>query len=1786
MKFNIRILAGAVAIFFMANLQANVIIEKPFDNNKLKKLAVVDGYGYKYANLTFLQKYIIETLNAWLKNDKKLSYKFAVPVFVGIPSNKILAFVKDKLGYDLAQKWSDSIKKGYLTDENKESIFKTKQYPNGFEQARAKIEEDVCKAFDDYIKNVKDEDELVSFDSMFDVRGIGSFLENLDESARLMVRSTGKEDTDELANAGGNETIANVTIETRAILIAMKKVVASYVGKKSLTQRLGAEDPSLFIDDSPFTPVLLQLMIGEKDPTKLPRCGVMFTEEVEGGASRYKKIDVQTKAILTTMITIIQAAYGHNEGVVNSLIPVDTFYAILRKIKETYAIDHIYTVIRPKTHRVKPSQDKETPLEMTENNDTIAIKSPALEKETTQALAYLARALEEFYQKPMDVEFVVNTEEKVIYLVQARPIVHADLNKFKPPTYLALPANFPTTKIITGSSIGVAGGATRIIKNKKQIIVSDSMGSTLDAYQNPAVDRNKVECIITGRMAPATSHEATTFRSELKPVTYIQNWQKVEEWVQDGSLLLISPQQEMVVNIGSGDIEKEWLKTGWCNYPIPQQVSMMDEYHEDYTTPVGPSLNEMQRNEIIELSTKGLLLTQDPNKQNSRTGISWLLEVIKTAPKEDAAFALARLYLSISKEINKIIKSQTIDESFLSEMKSLQNLIDSCVRMVSKTIQYQPEDTINYPRRLFAIRFLESALLQQPAYGEIINGYSYALTVLRGIVEEQNIAKETGVTSPYSAALLRMRDAALTDEASKLLLSFVKKLDQTTGNEKQAFSTLVSYLFSLGVLPTWLHTSFITACKNLENTDTQTIISKIKNEISTDKKFFETLKEKRAALKVFGHDALAKPKEFKGAWETIFTKKFLNYFTGKEFTDAFKNAQQLAKLTAIGVMRDLVETIDLSIKALSRSKLYEGDEEQEKQLINFSTMLKQNLALFRTFMQLIPPGTITYNASTLQQNSNGYDAYAGYIDQVLSKKSFTGSDLLATSQFNVSAFTITSGVNIQGGGGLILPGTLEDAFTTIHQNQIAALNTLSAINGADKIERPKLLGLVEERIKKITSSDPQSSQSMGQRSPSLMGCDIKESSMVLYYNLPLRNHSAQFDITYLKKSRHAGNKDHVIATIRLFGHLPDRWYKIGAWYLLAHAAAKLDVIAVDFNDNGVAASVGIDAEEKVDFVLQVLQKTLWATDFNPQLLDSIDAQISIPTIRELKNSSNLFTSLQKKMTTPMAISALMDQRFSELLKDIDDKKKASLAESFLQAPKTMSFLSGEISKTVFNLFASYFKSDSFVIPTMDDFINYSSALSAIISTAKPPAGDAYDLLSTINKKYGSVPENLPTGIETLHKLLLELQNNQPMITLIGAFNQPNKTTPLIFVDQSTQNMCYMYLMNSGILRILVESTENKKVNLKFFITTPSSNWLDSELAIYIKFQENNLSITADIDKQQQQQQQPGPMMGMVSQSSYAIKFSTSIDQSQTTNLKAPLNALCEIINGPENVSSNIIQKLFNENDQNKIKGALAFAQQLSISSLLDKEWLKSNIKKIIISDQFLTFFKNLVDQNIFSTNLWSIKNILDSMLTLTEEEKKPLPYDYNNTLTSFINELVLGSVKNFDSFFIQSLVDHNLLPLAAETFVKAINLYIEQAKKTGAWCWAGNLFSQGQKHFFTLYNSNDGKKCKEVALQALSESFDKTTYSDILSSLQSISQNDAVSITFPSSELTPVLEKGINTAASKTPFNDYNCLVDVLGADNFKLDITLKDVMARTTMAKHLHTLMMCGMTCNKNKNS
>lgn len=1118
----------------------------------LFKLAETDGYGYKAANLQLLAKL---TQKMILFADLT-GYFVSVPEFVKISSNEIQNFIDQKIlrssRKTIKSLWDELINKYFgITKEDRKAALaaalNNNQFPSGFLDALGKVETTITDAFNTFIKN---QTNLTNhFATSFNEATITQINEHLAmrkaTNEKCMVRSTGKEDTDKLANAGGNETKANVVPEIEPILDAIKEVAVSYFGKKSMTQRLGAKDPSLL--DDPFTPVLIQRMIGEKRDTgnakdQIPSCGVMFTEEAEGAlSSRVKGINPDGSVIrftdangkvITTGISIIQAAYGHNEGVVNSLIPVDTFYSDNSGF--------IYSLIRSKRKRLIPITPKDGKnLDFKENDEKIAWH-PALTPGAIITLKILANLLEQYYKKPMDVEFVVDTINETIYIVQARPIVH------NPDTVIAAYLNLDKLtdqEKKSGDSIGTAGGALRFISGKSDIVIEKTLGAALATYQQ-RTNKKSVQTIVTGEMAPSTSHEATAFRSELKPIFCTDEYQEIESWIdQQDTRLVVDMQQLEVLRWTKQPWELANLKTaglateGWINYPIPARVSV---FRNNYTLPEAYAFPEsFSTLNTPQFRTEIATFVNNFYKQNirdMRNDLEKLLKIIKTGNENDAYTALLKV-MSLSYGLPVVTYNSKLADELAARNLRLSEEIKAYAAQVIKTVPYD-QNHDKYRQRLYTTRFLEALLLQKPKPTELL-GADSVLAYSSQVERELQSKKTLGTEDEFKALAGTLGGFALDDTIKKKWEGFINKLNfgDTTNSNMPKFYKLLTQLNDLDMFEPWLHSSFIE--KEKTSYDAQTLLANLITEEEQVHDFLETLSQKKKDIDDLNLDSLQDPAQFNKTWATFTGDgSLIDYFTNDkpngfiaslrktfEIKDYWGIVTQpknsLGAVAALSVMALLIEKFDAAIKEMSHSDQYEivtkhlplinwqmdtnliaNRTKVDKDLLfTFKRMLIKYFLLLQKWYSLLDPADLASykgRSETLSYLLNNQ------ILQILLNLPTNNKDQLLTSPgFDVNGCVIGSTTDYTRGVEKIV--RLEEFFTFCHQSLLAIIAKIMQKNGIQISNMPNLVSRLHNKIDGLRYS---------LQKPTLIGIDLKDKILVASYNFPQNLHSASIKLIY------------------------------------------------------------------------------------------------------------------------------------------------------------------------------------------------------------------------------------------------------------------------------------------------------------------------------------------------------------------------------------------------------------------------------------------------------------------------------------------------------------------------------------------------------------------------------------------------------------------------------------------------------------------------------------------------
>lgn len=208
----------------------------------LDKLALNDhsgqlgfGLGYKSANLIRLQE------QADVVTQKCSSCRVEVPAFLPIGDFELQFYLQTHYS-ELIQKWNE-----FKEQFGQEAVAR---FRAGDGQL---ILTDHAKDILDRIqKRIQECFEKFPYESP-------KLKEWLDKHSPqfIIVRSTGKEDSETNTNAGGNASIPFIRPDPVEISKAMGEVIQSYFGEKSILQRLAARDCSIF-DEQLFIPVLIQ----------------------------------------------------------------------------------------------------------------------------------------------------------------------------------------------------------------------------------------------------------------------------------------------------------------------------------------------------------------------------------------------------------------------------------------------------------------------------------------------------------------------------------------------------------------------------------------------------------------------------------------------------------------------------------------------------------------------------------------------------------------------------------------------------------------------------------------------------------------------------------------------------------------------------------------------------------------------------------------------------------------------------------------------------------------------------------------------------------------------------------------------------------------------------------------------------------------------------------------------------------------------------------------------------------------------------------------------------------------------------------------------------------------------------------------------------------------------------------------------------------------------------------------------------------------------------------------
>jgi len=908
----------------------------------------------------------------------------------------------------------------------------------------------------------------------------------------LMVRSTGSEDSHQMANAGGNASKAYVAPTPKALCEAIGVVVRSYFSKNSLQNRLNAGiNP---FDEELKLAVTVQELIGEpiggaKNPAEIPKSFVLFSSEPLYGKFRAMRLSV---------------TYGHGEGAVSGQgIATDT--AILLHSETTPDQPYVIYNNQKKGNRLAPirQDDGSVKLGKIENPESIQ-NQRALGDEDLINIYRSGVLMESFFDDhPTDIEGIVKNGR--VYFVQARPVNRRPLL----PTYLDLKDKNPVVEKLEAEML-VPGSASVVSISKREEILE---AATLEEAEHRLGDRIMPPKLVTvTQPEPENSHPVVNFSGLGMPCLYASNAEEIE-----AILSKIDPEHSLAVCMQRGTLNL------WDN----KEARLEDHIVEGFA--VHPAKVAIS---LGAASGLGALATPKPPKD-----LDGLIKQLRE--NVDPIQALAKIkthpelqYLRAKrKSLEDVYKNKPIPPTIQAHLKVLQQLdlkMTSAIDEMGKIVE-KGTDRLEY---LFHAKVLETLL-----FGTRASGLAhYSLLDVRAICSSIGTLMDYQKNVPHAAhGLDLILDGKLSNSEAfpswkEFLLNLEPLIEQgkISKQDWQDFQKLVTTLKETGALPFWL-TFFQKQTKSPSFRTTESLqLERFRNLIHQitpeDQKLMTSLISEQQLIQQTRDqiELFADPKSFPAAWAEL--KSHIELYSSDAWLGVLKDASPLVQSIAYRMMEGAVDLLDTAAKTVKSSRQFPDARTKVKL---FKEMLGPYLAMARAWAEkLVPAGKIPTNPNW---------PIGLYFDQAQHLLNLMPDNDLGQFQADRSFSVSASILGTRTAFDRHYPPNLEGMLTFSHQNCLVSLNALSQeLLSADQIQQSLLPQAVKESMEIVEKTN-------WGREIQRIGMQVTSKEIILRYNVPLNNHSGHLDLYYDVQSGKMVLKAH------LLGQARERWGETAYW---------------------------------------------------------------------------------------------------------------------------------------------------------------------------------------------------------------------------------------------------------------------------------------------------------------------------------------------------------------------------------------------------------------------------------------------------------------------------------------------------------------------------------------------------------------------------------------------------------------------------------------------------------------
>ena len=929
-------------------------------------------------------------------------------------------------------------------------------------------------------------------------------------SQRLMVRSTGREDSETLANAGGNLSVANVPAADASTLNqAVADVVASYWGERSIAQRLDAGDD---VTAPAFVPVLLQQMAAEGKGTAIFSSGVLFTHEPEGP---------------TPGLSQVQSTFGHNEAVVASLLPCDTFYIDDSVVRHS---------IKYKPERMVP-QEASGELAMVANAPHLRLQA-AVPDEVLLQLHGLGKSISAHYRQPMDIEWTYDHGAKKIFLLQARPLqveLRAD-----PVSHLVLD-RIRTLPQLSGNVVGAAGGQVRLLQSAQEVILAPDLAQALQLYL-ARPDKKQVQLVMVAHGAEPTSHEATTLRGARVAVLQVPRLAAAEALLQDGLPLLLDPGQGVLVALANlaepaaagglaGLHAQGYLAPGWAKHPLPAELSMAQRQRDLSDTALMEILSGLAAAVGAPVAVPG---AEPGRRPIPFTRTQLLYSLSQAAPRAARGISLAEVLVDAVAEdpslrTRALVQLLRIGQVQLGTLKATpelaargQRVYDTLVREVALAASHADaaDGRMNF---LAHLNWAVASLQQQ---GEVVHGDSFA-SLHAEAREHLQSHKTRAPLSPekrdYMFAYARLSQLAMRAEVREGWSQFTQAIVQAPDLKVNDWlARLVLKVQALDIGSSWLNIVFAdTWAKHPEPLACLAALGRdlLGPSNAEALAWVQTAQTELTAWR--GHmGAWANPDQAATLIDT-FSRGPLGESIGPAI-EHFEAAGLSGKIAVLTWLGGFVDMLDSSIKSLKGSTQY---EDLHAQVRDFSGLNECYMELLQHWVPV---------SKSFAGQKSGYDTVAdsareadNLFGTLLSEVEtqlqtglvhdlaeplppFLAKQLLNSPYFDVRAAKLGSSADFFQHQ----PQTLEDFFTFSHQSLLGVLSAINIDLGLTPERLPKQVAQVCSALTQAkVSLDPFTEAQLGQAPGiTITGISMQGSRLSVDMQFSLREHGMRIEL--------------------------------------------------------------------------------------------------------------------------------------------------------------------------------------------------------------------------------------------------------------------------------------------------------------------------------------------------------------------------------------------------------------------------------------------------------------------------------------------------------------------------------------------------------------------------------------------------------------------------------------------------------------------------------------------------